>query len=189
MILQDDGADLADLVGFGVPTVPLQVDALLDPVPAEDKVASAGPLLEPELPKQTSKIVEIDVGVRNAAADAVGEVLIATHGGNCKPECRLTTQWTWLRLALSYDITYASEMTTITASRARSQFYRLLDQAAESHEPITVTGKRHNAVLISEDDWRAIEETLSLLSIPGMRESIRNGMRTPLSKTSKRPGW
>jgi antitoxin YefM len=80
-------------------------------------------------------------------------------------------------------------MTTITASRARSELYRLLDQAAESHEPITVTGKRHNAVLISEDDWRAIEETLYLLSIPGMRESIRRGMRIPLSKTSKRPGW
>jgi len=80
-------------------------------------------------------------------------------------------------------------METITASRARSQLYRLLDQAAESHEPITVTGKRHNAVLISEDDWRAIEETLYLLSIPGMRESIRKGKRTPLSKTSKRPGW
>ena len=80
-------------------------------------------------------------------------------------------------------------MTTITASRARSQLYRLLDQAAESHEPITVTGKRHNAVLISEDDWRAVEETLYLLSIPGMRESIRKGLRIPLSKTSKRPGW
>jgi prevent-host-death family protein len=80
-------------------------------------------------------------------------------------------------------------MTTITASRARSQLYRLLDQAAESHEPITVTGKRHNAVLISEDDWRAIEETLYLLSIPGMRESIQKGIRTPLSKTSKHPGW
>jgi len=80
-------------------------------------------------------------------------------------------------------------MTTITASRARRQLYRLLDQTAESHEPITVTGKRHNAVLISEDDWRAIEETIYLLSIPGMRESIRKGMRTPLSKTSKRPGW
>ena len=80
-------------------------------------------------------------------------------------------------------------MTTITASRARSQLYRLLDQAAESHEPITVTGKRHNAVLISEDDWRAVEETLYLLSIPGMRESIRKGLRIPLSRTSKRPGW
>ncbi len=80
-------------------------------------------------------------------------------------------------------------MTTITASRARSQLYRLLDQTAESHEPITVTGKRHNAVLISEDDWRAIEETLYLLSIPGMRESIRKGMRTPPSRTLKRPGW
>ena len=80
-------------------------------------------------------------------------------------------------------------MTTITASRARSRLYRLLDQAAQSHEPIKVTGKRHNAVLISEDDWRAVEETLYLLSIPGMRESIRRGMRTPLSRTSKRPGW
>ncbi len=80
-------------------------------------------------------------------------------------------------------------MTTITASRARGRLYRLLDQAAESHEPIKVTGKRHNAVLISEDDWRAVEETLHLLSIPGLRESIRKGMRTPLSRTSKRPGW
>jgi prevent-host-death family protein len=92
-------------------------------------------------------------------------------------------------LDIAYDITYASCMTTITASRARSQLYRLLDQTAESHEPITITGKRHDAVLISEEDWRAIEETLYLLSIPGMRESIRKGMRTPLSKTSKRPGW
>ena len=98
-------------------------------------------------------------------------------------------KWAWPRLAIPYDIAYASRMTTITASRARSQFYRLLDQTAESHEPITVTGKRHNAILISEDDWRAIEETLYLLSIPGMRESIRKGMRTPLSRTSKRPGW
>ena len=92
------------------------------------------------------------------------------------------------RIDRTYEITYAIR-TTITASRARSQLYRLLDQAAESHEPITVTGKRHNAVLISEDDWRAVEETLYLLSIPGMRESIRKGMRTPLSRTLKRPGW
>jgi hypothetical protein len=89
MILQDDGTDLADLVGFGVPTVPLQVDALLDPASAKDKVAAAGPLLEPEMPKQTSKIVEIDVGVRRAAADAVGEVLISTHGGDCSLEWSL----------------------------------------------------------------------------------------------------
>src|ERR1700693_6168578 len=93
------------------------------------------------------------------------------------------------RLAIPYVITYASRMTTITASRARSQFYRLLEQAAESHEPITVTGKGHNDVLISAVDWRAIAETLYLLSIPRMRESIRKGMRTALSRTSKRPGW
>ena len=83
MILQDDGPDLADLVGFCVPAVALQVDALLDPAPAKDKVAAAGSLLEPKMPKQTSKIVEIDVGVRHAAADAVGKVLISTHGGDC----------------------------------------------------------------------------------------------------------
>lgn len=80
-------------------------------------------------------------------------------------------------------------MKTISASRARSQLYRLIDHAAESHEPVMVIGRRHDAVLISEDDWRGVQDTLSLLSIPGMRESIRNGMRTPLSKTSKRPGW
>jgi hypothetical protein len=83
MILQDDRADLTDLVGFRVPTVSLQVDALLDPAPAKDKVAAAGPLLESKMPEQTSKIVEIDVGVRHPAEYAVGEVLISTHGGDC----------------------------------------------------------------------------------------------------------
>jgi prevent-host-death family protein len=65
-------------------------------------------------------------------------------------------------------------MTTLTASQARARLYKLLDQAAASHEPIQITGKRANAVLVSEDDWRAIQETLNLLSIPGMRESIRS---------------
>lgn len=80
-------------------------------------------------------------------------------------------------------------MTTLTASQARSQLYRLLDEAAESHEPLLITGKRHNAVLISEEDWNAVQETLYLLSIPGMRESIREGMATPLDETSEEPGW
>jgi prevent-host-death family protein len=80
-------------------------------------------------------------------------------------------------------------MTTKTATQARSNLYRLLDQVAKTHEPIAITGRRHNGVLIAEEDWNAIQETLNLLSIPGMRESIRKGLRTPLSKTSEKPGW
>ena len=80
-------------------------------------------------------------------------------------------------------------MTTLTASEARARLYKLLDKAAQSHEPIQITGKRHNAVLIAEDDWRAIKETLYLLSIPGMRESIREGLKTPLKKCGKRLKW
>lgn len=80
-------------------------------------------------------------------------------------------------------------MTSLPVTQARAQLYQLLDHAAESHEPIQITGKRSNAVLVSESDWRAIQETLHLLSIPGMRDSIRKGMAEPLSKASKHPGW
>lgn len=80
-------------------------------------------------------------------------------------------------------------MTTITASEARARLYGLLDEAAESHEPIQIRGKRHSAVLVSEEDWRAIEETLRLVAIPGMAESIRKGMKTPVGKCSGDPGW
>ncbi len=80
-------------------------------------------------------------------------------------------------------------MTMLTVSEARSGLYKLLDKTAESHEPIQITGKRHNAVLIAEDDWRAINETLYLLSIPEMRESIREGLETPLKKCSKKLEW
>ena len=77
----------------------------------------------------------------------------------------------------------------LNASEARSSLYSLLDEAAESHEPILITGKRSNGVLIAEEDWRAIQETLYLLSIPGMRESIRRGMKTPLDKCVKKLPW
>jgi prevent-host-death family protein len=80
-------------------------------------------------------------------------------------------------------------MKTITVSKARETLYRLLDEAASSHEPIQITGKRNNVVLISEEDWNSVQETLYLLSIPGMRESIREGMETPLEDTSEEPGW
>ncbi len=80
-------------------------------------------------------------------------------------------------------------MTTVSATDARSKLYKLVDQARETNEPILITGKRGNAVLVSEDDWRAIQETLHLLSIPGMRESIRNGMNEPIEECSEEPGW
>jgi len=80
-------------------------------------------------------------------------------------------------------------MTTITATRARKRLYTIIDEVAESHEPVQITGKRNSGILISEDDWRSIQETLHLTSIPGMKESIIKGINTPLKKCSKRFKW
>ncbi|MEX1665484.1 type II toxin-antitoxin system Phd/YefM family antitoxin [Zhongshania arctica] len=80
-------------------------------------------------------------------------------------------------------------MTTLNATEARSKLYALIDETSTSHQPIIITGKRGNAVLLSEDDWNAINETLHLLSIPGMRESIREGMDVELDKCGKSLDW
>jgi len=80
-------------------------------------------------------------------------------------------------------------VTTLTASEARANLYRLMDQAAESHRPIVISGKRSNAVLVSEEDWMAIQETLFLLSVPGMRESIKAGMAEPIDACAKDLDW
>lgn len=80
-------------------------------------------------------------------------------------------------------------MTNITATEARRQLYKLVDQVQESHEPIHITGKRGNAVLIGEDDWSAVQETLLLVSIPGMRESIIEGMATPVDELEDTLAW
>lgn len=80
-------------------------------------------------------------------------------------------------------------MPTLSATEARSKLYRLIDQASSSHEPIVITGKRGNAVLLSEDDWRSVQETLYLLSIPGMRESIREGLATPIEDCAEEIDW
>ena len=80
-------------------------------------------------------------------------------------------------------------MTNVTATEARRRLYRLIDELAESHEPVHITGKRASAVLVSEEDWRSVQETLYLVSIPGVRESIRKGLKTPIGKCSKEPGW
>ncbi len=77
----------------------------------------------------------------------------------------------------------------INVSKARDNLYNLIDEVAQSHEPVLIKGKRNGAVLLSEEDFRAIEETLYLLSIPGMRESIREGMETPLEECHKEPEW
>ena len=80
-------------------------------------------------------------------------------------------------------------MTSMTATAARKQLYSLLDDLADSHEPLQIAGKRHSAVLVTEDDWRAVQETLYLTSIPGMRESIVSGLRTPGEKCAKKVDW
>ena len=80
-------------------------------------------------------------------------------------------------------------MNTLTASQARAKLYGLVDEAASSHEPVLITGKRANAVLLGEEDWRAIQETIYLLSIPGMRESIRKGLKTPVKACLKELDW
>ena len=80
-------------------------------------------------------------------------------------------------------------MTSLSVTQARSRLYELLDLTATSHEPIQITGKRSNAVLVSEEDWRSIQESLFLLSVPGMRESIREGLTEPLDQSSDSPGW
>jgi antitoxin YefM len=78
-------------------------------------------------------------------------------------------------------------MDTISATKARSRLYALVDEA--SHEPVLIVGKRHNAVLLSQEDWNAIEETLYLLAIPGMRESIKKGLAAPVEKCATELRW
>lgn len=94
---------------------------------------------------------------------------------------------------MAYDVNLQHNlvafMQTLSASEARANLYRLIDQAAESHEPIVITGKRTNAVLLSSEDWAAIQETLFLLSVPGMRESIKEGIATSADECSKELDW
>ena len=80
-------------------------------------------------------------------------------------------------------------MNTLSASEARANLYRLIDEAADSHEPVIITGKRNSAVLVSQEDWSSIQETLFLLSIPGMRESIREGLATPSKELGSELDW
>ena len=80
-------------------------------------------------------------------------------------------------------------MDVISATDARAKLYRLIDEAAAGHEPILITGQRNDAVLVSKEDWDAIQETLHLLSVPGMRPSIHEGMNTPVEECDKDLSW
>ena len=80
-------------------------------------------------------------------------------------------------------------MKTVNVTEARANLYKLIDDASVNHEPVVITGKRVNAVLLAEDDWNAINETLYLLSVPGMRESIIEGMQENLDETSTELEW
>ena len=80
-------------------------------------------------------------------------------------------------------------MQTLSASTVRTNLYRLIDEAATSHQPLVITGKRNNAVLVAADDWAAMQETLFLLSVPNMRESIREGLNTPVSELATKLDW
>jgi len=80
-------------------------------------------------------------------------------------------------------------MRTVTAQELKADFTKILDDTVSSHEPIHITSKKAHGVLISEEDWRAIQETLFLLSIPKMRESIRRGLKTPIDKCATELPW
>ena len=80
-------------------------------------------------------------------------------------------------------------MATLNATEARANLYKLIDETAVNHEPVIITGKRGNAVLLAEDDWNAINETLYLLSVPGMRESIKDGMQETLDDCANELDW
>ena len=80
-------------------------------------------------------------------------------------------------------------MTTLNVTEARANLYKLIDDTTVSHEPVVITGKRGNAVLLAEDDWNAINETLHLLSVPGMRESILEGMHESIDGAATELNW
>jgi len=80
-------------------------------------------------------------------------------------------------------------MNAINVDNAKKDLNKILETVNESHEPIYIVGKKSSAVMISEDDWRSIEETLYLMSIPKMKESILKGMKTPINKCSKKLKW
>jgi antitoxin YefM len=102
---------------------------------------------------------------------------------------KLSTNSRLGHIAWTYEKAYALNMHSMNASEAREKLYRLLDETANAHEPVLITGPRANAVLIGEEDWNSIQETLYLLSVPGMRESIKEGLQISVEDCEEEPGW
>jgi len=73
-------------------------------------------------------------------------------------------------------------MPLLNATTARKNFFKVIEETIVTHEPVIITGKNGNVVMLSEEDWRSIQETLFLCSIPGMREKIIKGIQTPLEE-------
>ena len=80
-------------------------------------------------------------------------------------------------------------MHIVTANQAQADLPKLIDKTATNHEPIEITGLNKSAVLVAKEDWSAIQETLYLVSVPGMRESIREGLETPLADCGTELDW
>ncbi|KGM18722.1 MULTISPECIES: type II toxin-antitoxin system Phd/YefM family antitoxin [Corynebacterium] len=80
-------------------------------------------------------------------------------------------------------------MTALSATNARANLYRLIDQVNEESEEITITGQRGNAVLVGEEDWRSIQETLYLMSVPNMTASIREAREEGADAASSELDW
>jgi antitoxin YefM len=82
-----------------------------------------------------------------------------------------------------------AQMMVIKVTEARAKLYKLIDHVSSTHKPVLIAGKRGNAVLIAEEDWSAVQETLHLLSIPGMRKSIRKGLAEPVEECTEDIDW
>ncbi len=80
-------------------------------------------------------------------------------------------------------------MVEISAKEARGKLHQLIDEVAATHRPLLITGRRNKAVLVAEEDWNAIQESLFLMSVPGMREATREGMNTASEECDEEPGW
>ncbi len=73
-------------------------------------------------------------------------------------------------------------MSIVNATTARNNFFKLIEEVITTHEPVYITSKTGNVIMLSEEDYRSIQETLYLCSVPGMREKIVEGLNTSLEE-------
>lgn len=80
-------------------------------------------------------------------------------------------------------------MKSISAAKLKNNFYDVLEELSLEDKPIKITGKKNNAILITEDHWNSLQETMCLLSIPGMKESILEAKNEPIENWSSKLPW